>query len=326
MGAEDHAILVGIRRYRAFETLEGPENDVDAVLEWLKDPAGGAVPDAHIHPIISSHFHHSEARPTTEDVYKAFDDLIDLAEANDPHPAGRRLYIFMAGHGVGLALREATLLMANAAPRRWGYSISGTAVADHFGKAAYFREIVLLMDCCRDALAEAQLNALPWQPVTGTSAHETRWLYGFATGFSRTAREKPIDGNIRGVFTVAVLEALRAGARTSSTLGDLVHARMTQLLDRDEYQRPYFQPGPIELQFDPPRAKLKLTILLARGSAKTVVTVRRGGVAPDVDHRAMIPGESWQVELDPGLYEILREDDGESTIVKITVEDEHVEI
>jgi hypothetical protein len=325
MATDDHAIVVGISRYQSFEDLEGPANDTRAVIEWLQDPAGGDVPTGQIQSITSATFPDRDG-PVSEDIYEAFEKLIELAQANDPpRPAGRRLYIFMAGHGFAPALRDASLLMTNAAVGRWGHNVSGSAVADHFGRAAYFEEIVLLMDCCRDELAVAQLNALPWDAVVGAGA-ASRWLYAFASCFPRKAREKSIDGEVRGVFTVAVLEALRSGGMTSRTLEDLVAARMGELMDRDEYQPPYFQPGPEEFSFGPAIVNPTLTIALGPGVEEARVTVGRGGPGRPLEAKKMQAGDSWTVELPSGLYEISYEGIEESLVVKLTVGNRNVEI
>jgi uncharacterized caspase-like protein len=322
MAAEDHAIVVGISRYKSFEDLRGPDNDSRAMIEWLRDPDGGDVPDDQIQSITSARFPH-EVRPVSEDVYDAFEKLMDLAEANNPQPAGRRLYIFMAGHGIGPTPRDASLLMANAAPRRWGHSVNGGAVADHFGRAAYFEEIVLLMDCCRDDLAVAQVNGLPWQAVAGG---QPRWVFGFAACFARKAREKVIEGEVRGVFTVAVLEALRSGGMTSKTLEELVAARMAELTDPDEYQRPYFQPSPDEFTFGPAIVKPTLTIRLNEEVARARVSVGQGAAATPLEEKEMEGGESWPVELTRGLYEVWRPGLEDPLLVKLTVGNQNVEI
>jgi hypothetical protein len=325
MATEDHAIVVGIKRYPFLEDLEGPENDAKAMIEWLKDPSGGNVPENQIHPVTSSDFE-DKPRPGTDDVYDAFAPVIKLAEERDPAPAGRRLYIFMAGHGFGPAMREASLLMANAQARAFGHNVSGGKIADHFGQAGYFEEVVLLMDCCREPNAAAQEGLLPWDKPEGNGGQETRWLYGFATGYSSTAREKPIDGQTRGLFTVAVLEALRSGAGTSSELRNLVKTRMIELMDPDDYQNPHFDPGDEELHFAPGESLPTLWVTLGQAPGPLDVTVERGGNAGRATERRLSPGESFEVALPAGLYEVCRNDGTEPAKVKLTVASEHVEI
>ncbi|HEY7950948.1 MAG TPA: caspase family protein [Solirubrobacterales bacterium] len=322
MATDDHAIVIGIGRYAHFEDLEGAENDARAIIEWLQDPHGGDVPENQIHRISSTDYNASH-RPGSDDVYEPFEKLIDLARDNDPQIVGRRLYIFMAGHGCAPALRDAALLMANAKAQRWGHHVSGSAVADHFAQARYFEEVVLLMDCCRTEIVGLVANSLPWQPVASELAGNPRWLYAFASCFSRPAREKVIDGEIRGVFTVAVLEALRSGAHTSKSLEPLVVARMSELMGQDELQSPHFQPSPDELQFGSPLMKPILNILIEPSVTEADVSIGRGGNLPPIKSKRLKGGEAWGVELDSGLYEVAREDIERpekrlTTIVKLT--------
>jgi hypothetical protein len=147
MAADDHAIVIGVSRYPYLGDLDGPENDANAVIEWLRDPKGGGVPKRHIYPVTSSQFSHPP-RPGSDDVYDAFDPIIKLAAQKWPYPAGRRLYIFMAGHGLGPTAHDATLLMANAAPRRLGHNVSGRKVAGHFSQYRYFEDVTSRRSCC----------------------------------------------------------------------------------------------------------------------------------------------------------------------------------
>lgn len=323
MAADDHAVVVGIARYESLQHLGGPENDVEAVVEWLRDPDGGDVPEDQIHKVVSSKFDET-CRPSTDDVYAAFEPLRSLALERDPEPVGRRLYIFMAGHGFAPAKREGSLLTANAAPRALGYNVSGSKVADHFGDAGYFEEIVLLMDCCRDRNVTALEGELPWAPVS-SNGDEARWFYGFATGYSSRARERPIDGKTRGLFTATVLQALRGGASTTSELRTLVRERMFELMDNDDYQRPYFQ-GEDELHFASGGQLPTLAVTLREAQSEVLVTIERGGNLPIAAQARLRAGERLEAKLRPGLYDVRRDDGGEGRLVRMTVESIDVEI
>lgn len=328
MATDDHAIVVGIGRYSSssLADLEGPVNDAEAVVEWLREPEGGDVPPGQIQTVTSAQFS-GEPRPVANDLYGAFENLIDLGEQKNPAPVGKRLYIFMSGHGFGPAVREAALLMANAAPRRWGHNICGGAVADYFAAGGLFEEIFLLMDCCRDALTPAKASVLPWDPEAGERPPASRWIYGFATGFDSRTREMPIDGEVRGVFTTAVLEALRSGVQTSETLTTLVGARMVELLGADELRRPYFQPGPEKLEVGSPVVKPRLRITAggdAPGKSAEVCVGPGGGVIRE--RRRLKPGQVWEIELESGLWEVFHEDLQESVRVKLTMGTQDVTI
>jgi uncharacterized caspase-like protein len=333
MAANDYAVVVGIDRYPWIGNLEGAENDAHAVVQWLEDPAGGDVPKGQIQTICSSDYDDQDEdelyRPTSSDVYRPFERLFELArEREDDGPLGRRLYIFMAGHGVSAEPVETTLLTANANSESMGHGVCGTAVANHFVKKGLFEEVVLLMDCCRNDLAFQQ--TLPWRHIEGVASTAT-FVYGFATGDrERGAREQEVDGVVRGVFTVALLRALRSGAQSSKTIEDVVAAGMREILERKEAQSPYFIPGPRLIHFGTLTTPLLLSIACReheRGETDpATIAISRGDGTPALHSRVVSPGEVWEVELDQGLYEIVRDLPAMSTIVKLVVKGHYVEI
>jgi uncharacterized caspase-like protein len=338
MAANDYAVVVGIDRYPWIGNLKGAENDARAVVEWLEDPAGGDVPEGHIQAICSSDYDGQDEaqlyRPTPADVYRPFERLLERSReredgrTEDGRPLGRRLYIFMAGHGVSAEPIETTLLTANASSESMGHGVCGTTVAGHFVKKGLFEEVVLLMDCCRNDLAFQQ--TLPWRYIEGVTS-TTTFVYGFATADrDHGAREQEVDGVVRGVFTVALLRALRSGSQSSKTIEDVVAAGMREILELQEAQSPYFIPGPRVVHFGTPASPLLLAIACQeheRGeTSPATIAIGRGDGTPALRSRAIRPGECWEVELDQGLYEIVRDRPPMSTIVKLAVKGHHVEI
>src|SRR5713226_2019709 len=151
VAADDRAIVVGISRYPALGDLAGPENDAKAFDAWLRSASGGDVPGDNIDRILSSDFPPCQnavsAKPTAEAVKEAIDKLHFIGESGGAY-VGRRLYLFMAGHGFAPSYTDAALLMANAAINRTGHHFPGRPYADWFRESAFFKEVVLLMDCC----------------------------------------------------------------------------------------------------------------------------------------------------------------------------------
>ena len=217
MAADDRAIVVGISHYPGLDTeetkLAGPENDARDFIEWLTSSAGGDVPNGSVCRILSSDYSPaadpSRAKPTTEALREAIDQLHDLGK-NHGGRAGRRLYLFLAGHGFAPDVDEAALLMANAAKGRTGHHFPGRLYANWFRQAEFFKEVVLFMDCCRENYPRSPLQKCHLEIVTGHK--EAHYCYGFATSFSRPARESAdSDGVVHGVFTTALLAGLRYG-------------------------------------------------------------------------------------------------------------------
>ncbi|MBI4333238.1 MAG: caspase family protein [Chloroflexi bacterium] len=254
MADNDYAVVVGVNRYpnEPLSDLDGPENDALEFKDYLTSPAGGAVPDQNIRLILSRNFPSPgsglSARPMTAEVDSAFEDII----VGLPSQAGaRRLYIFLAGHGIaarddGPGLEEAALLMANAGYQRMGHHVPGRKYANWFRAAALFQEVVLLMDCCRDDYPRASVRRTPWDNIVRQDAVEVHWVYGFATKWSRKARERALggQGQVKGVFSHAVLTVLKSGRMTGCQLRDCVYNYLPRLLQESEYQEPEFDVDP----------------------------------------------------------------------------------
>lgn len=232
MAKNDFAIVVGIHGYPVLQDLDGPENDAIAFRDWLIDPAGGNVPANHVQFIVTSKWKMpfrsvDLAKPTAVRIQAAVEKLQNLAEKHIAKglelPFGRRLYLYMAGHGFAPRDDQTGLLMANATKIRVGpgFHVLGEYTADWFYHAGYFNEIVLIMDCCREVYAVPALN-MPYKAVTAPDAVErVRGFYAFGTKWSRLSRERPINGVVHGVFTAALLAGLRGAAAEPNTNGQI---------------------------------------------------------------------------------------------------------
>ena len=308
--ATDRAIVVGIDRYPALEALGGPENDANAFVGWLTDPQGGSVPPARVTRIVSSDFPNA-AEPTTVAIDTAFEALI--SDFDDTGVGGRRLYIFLAGHGFAPSVSEAALLMANAAAGRFGHYIPGRLYCDWFRAAGFYEEVVLLMDCCRDVRTTVPVKNPPWEPRTGVTA--SKLFLGFATEMGRASRERPSrdDANrVRGRFTEAVIAGLRhaadaQGRVTGDTLRDFVFNLLTQEAAANgetdlNRQEPKF-PSTDRIVFTTIAVPYTLVATFAAGAAapELVSGDFRNVLAPDAVEAT---AARWQ--LKPGLYLLRR--------------------
>lgn len=241
MNQSDYALVVGISRYPApeFAPLKGPELDAQDFHNWVVDPTGGAVPPAQARKIVSSMFRRpskspSTARPTADEIDRFFLQLEDVAKKNEARgdglTVGRRLYIFLSGHGFAPSKDEAALLAANSSPSRLKYHIPGKAWADNFYQSLWFEEILLFMDCCRNFLPGAIPNPPGFKaPPHPNFALEGKRLFGFATGSGRLARERDYGAETRGVFTKALMAGLR-GAASDPATGDITATSLRNYL------------------------------------------------------------------------------------------------
>ena len=308
MAADDFAVVVGISRYPGVGDLSGPENDATDFHQWICSPSGANTPTQNVTLILSSQYQivtePLQAEPTEVAVQRAFDAFDATGRATGR--VGRRLYIYMAGHGFSPDFDEAALLMANAAEGRF-YHIAGRQYANHFRRAGYFEEIVLFMDCCRNDYTRAPLIGPQYERRTST--RQTRTFYGFATKWSRGARERPLDqtGRVRGLFTAALLAALGGGARrdakgkvTGPTVRDFVYNFLERHFPAGERQEPEFQvDGEIEFPAGPPSV-YHVRLTLSPANLGKQVHLVGGDLQP-------IPGnnpspQQWEWYLPPGLY------------------------
>ena len=221
-----YAIIVGIKYAdQELNTLRGPENDAASFYEWVVSPDGGGVPDDDRHRslILSSRFD-GAVEPTADRVVGAFEALDrlagDNAEAGRRRHVGKRLYIYLAGHGFAPSnLDEETgLLVADAKSGDYQQHVLGRWCAQWAYKAYYFDEILLFMDCCRTPVhSNPILNYRP-KEINAADFEKVRRLYCFACRWSYKARERemPPDSLWRGVFTTALLEGLKGAAAEDS--------------------------------------------------------------------------------------------------------------
>jgi len=329
MAKDDWAIVVGVGRYPDLGNLDGPENDALAVYQWLVSARGGAVPEEHIALILSSRFpaaaQPNRAEPTTQTIDVAFEDLQREAEANGKAGnglrAGRRLYIYMAGHGCAPRLvNDSALLTANASTIRAGHHIVGRLSAEWFLRSNFFDETVLFMDCCRED-CDVAARIPPYITVTGADKLDrARAFYGFGTKWSRLSRERVMDdGQVRGVFTWALLQGLKTAADpatgevTARLLGDYLYNNMKTFLRPDDIEDPDVPKEP-DLDYDPnPNARFVFCVVAPRPTSDIPVTVTlpaeaAGHTVQILDSKlrevraAQATPPAWRVQLPPGSY------------------------
>lgn len=319
MAATDRAVVVGITQYPGMGDLDGPENDAVDFARWMQDPRGGDVPEAGITLILSSHYppatSASDAQPTAEAVLAAFTALWDEGLASRSGKVGRRLFLYMAGHGFAPDLTSAAVLTANATKSRLGLHIPGPAYADLFRQAGFFEEVVLLMDCCRSNFPKAPLHQPRLKETT--SPKPSNFFYGFATTFNRPSREVPgEDGRVNGIFTRTLLAGLRGAAAHPATgritgaslaayaynagRAGAVAATSTQSRQDPEFQ---FPQEPEIVWVDGAAAPPAFSVRVARapGGADRPVQLLDGvlqAVAPSSSSAELV---EWQ-GLAPGLY------------------------
>jgi uncharacterized caspase-like protein len=330
MNADDHAVVVGISRYGAITpALEGPEKDARTFYDWLVSGSGGDVPKDNVALILSSQFQQNNAtlqddlfgfEPTIARVSAAFARLMSLTVKN-AHKAprvGRRLYIYLSGHGITprsdplTSINHSALLMANCVEDVVYDHVSGQAYAEWFRLSHAFDEIVLFMDCCRSDRPEVPPATITTPVVQGGRVNDVQVFYAWATQWDTRAWEQPLGAppEKRGVFTYALMEALQQagdaeGLVTPRGIVGYLDVRIPQLRDGDASQRPQFHPpspdGRIVLARQARAASANnVTITFDPALSGQQVQLQDGTFS--VLHSHLAGAEPWQLTLKPGLY------------------------
>lgn len=227
MAQEDYAILTGISRYPnpGFSQLTGPPNDLRIVEEWLVDPARGGLLPGNVKKILTptpypqdenpNLFDPDMAPPLAQEFDLIFRKLAKQRMAMGPARVTGRLYLYFSGHGFCNRSQdkpaEAALYCANASREMYEH-IFGTHYARVAVGWALFKEVVLIMDCCRDSEIARVPTPKPYRdtPDDGLAA-EVQVLSIYAVPKGGKAQEKPIperNGTVHGLLTHALIKLL----------------------------------------------------------------------------------------------------------------------
>lgn len=329
MSADDYAIVVGIGRYPGFgrteaepRNLNGPDNDAQAVYDWLIAADGGAVPAANVTLVRSAAFPAAAnalgALPAKQQITDAFEQLDSLAQQNDQDGkglrVGRRLYLYMSGHGFSPRRKEAAMFVANATRTRT-HNVFATRWQEWFCNAEYFDELVLWMDCCMVFDLTVVPEAAGYRIVQGTSVK--KMFSAYAAQFPQQAVERlmPDDNQTHGVFTYALLKGLRGAAAnavthevTSDSLKNYLYSNMNSFMTPEQRKDPSVSQEP-DFGFDDPMVFCTVgsiglaTVTLAFPAAAEGRTFRVvTGAPPREISSGTVQHGAAQVSLPAGLY------------------------
>ena len=290
MAADDYAIVVGITKYPGLglspnETadLKGSERDALEVANWLKAKDGGDLPDDrdHVNMICTSDFQGeptaTKGEPQQQRLRDAFDALVQAGKekpraSRDDPMLGRRLYIYMSGHGFSPSRYRGALYVANATPDN-GWHSYASGWLEWFQDNFYFKEYVLWMDCCMDR--EFGIDPENIMKKTARFGRMGGTFIAFAAPRQFKTVERPIkakDGEIHGVFTWALLEGLRGsavdseGQITGRSLADYLLNGMSAYLTEDDLKNPM-------IAKEPEVVKADRTLIFATGRQKQTTFV-----------------------------------------------------
>jgi len=214
---QDHfALVIGVDDYPKYRSLNGAKQDAHDFHDWLLDPvSGGGLPADNAWLVLSSP---QPARPIHNDIDDA---LVALLDRTGSH--AERLYLYFSGHGLSRTNTATDLCLSQWSMRRKGLALDSEDYLSMLSDSGIFREIVLLLDCCR--IRKVRRRALrptldPARPADGAAS--TRTFVGYATEFLNAAHEAALDEAsdqddsggpvVRGHFTRALISALQGAA------------------------------------------------------------------------------------------------------------------
>ena len=363
MNEHDYAILIGVQEYphEKMSDLKGPVNDVLEFRKWLVDPLGGNMP-SNIDRIrmINSPGGQGKgnvqyAKPNFEqirDVLHEFvkkkeqiiddskvDDLKDFYKevttvngvAYDQYYVGRRLYLYMSGHGISNSERVALMMANSNFGSLIGNNFPGTNFAKGFKDFAYFKEIVLIMDCCRDDQSGRSIfDSFPdaWRipiELNAKIAKGVKFFYAYASHWGYQTKEKSYNGNLYlGCFTKVLLEGLRnahneAGEVTSSTLRDYVESQLPKEFSNEDVEEDIseiifnkdilFSKSNIKNRTD---YRVKISFSPKFYGRKIEITNQVG-----FKEEKEASQEGWYINLERGIYKVMDSESNDKIFIEI---------
>jgi Caspase domain len=314
LAATDRAVVVGINTYPSFTSLQGPVSDALYFQRWLLNQA--FVPLDQITLITSDNPPQNPIRPTLDRVKGAFEGLANEAVSRDYFYLGRRLYIFLSGHGIlptrsgAPSFNETALLMANAGPITLGNHLGGFSYAEWFRAAGIFDEVILFVDCCRDQKDAVALTPPSMQILTPQRA-VAKHFYAAATQMGAQSFEKSFSNpaEVRGVFSFVLMQALQSsslcdasGVLTGKLLAAQLYKDVPTVQNNQQPDIDYKPEFDIALvrRLSPTKPKVTITFSDAILVGKTAQLIGRNYPTPDAS--CIVDNKPWTVLLDPSPY------------------------
>jgi hypothetical protein len=335
MADPDWALVVGISKYPTFgptsadaNDLRGPINDAVEIADVLRNTLG-----VQNITLLTSDKNNGKdwaepPRPVVEDIDRWFTKVIMASEANieagKGPQVGRRLYVYLSGHGLAPEKSKRALVSADALARTYIKHFLATAWHDRLINSKFFAEYVLWMDCC----TQARVTLIPSDPpfeLKPILVPQPPQVVACAARFGELAVELPLGANaeFHGAFTFELVRGLRGaaanpttgGIRTSDLAGYLYQAvpvHIDKLPDKTGISR---EPDFIEdddMEFVAPRQA-------PAAKARTITFTSQDGPVPAdgtavriLDHARQplaggpvaVAGGKLTVALSPGLYKL----------------------
>jgi hypothetical protein len=313
-----YALVVGINDYPNYGSqgrpLKGAVADARRFENWLRDKdEGGGLSEENCKVIVSSK---TPVAPLQDQIDAALEQIWVSARRS----GGDRLYFYFSGHGQSAEADNIALCLANWSSARRHAALSSRHYLQFIKECTPFREVVVLLDCCRvRQIGVVGRNSELGCPVATEGAGRTRTFIGYATEFQQLAFEAagtsseaehagPVE-EIRGHFTEALISALRGGAArpeggvTASALKahlELEVPRLAQAKQQKQFSQVVSDmPSTDEPVFGAAKPLANCEIRFSPGRAGQI---RLEGPDLHVIQEADAATAPWRLTLRPGRY------------------------
>src|SRR5215207_6201296 len=155
---EDHAIIIAVTRYPKLSRAASGDADLHgieaatAVHDWLITHGGVKKENTQLVLRKARNPETKDPDPNLAAVTQAFTELYEKCwDDNDQPiiPFGRRLYVYMSGHGFAIDDDDGAVFCSEASSRApWG--IAAIRALKAFRRGNFFKEFVLWVDACMD--------------------------------------------------------------------------------------------------------------------------------------------------------------------------------
>jgi len=247
--SRDFAVVVGIGLYSQASCLDGPDHDTDDIVEWLVDDE--KIPRSNVFQLRSRDYaaqyqnrgkgaprvpppagHPRPMRSCVDSWFatKVIGPLKALIQAGkQPEHGWDRLILYFAGHGGWNKTQPDDALLFGAPAEVVEGDVVDEVELIHlrqivhfFHESTWFREIVLIVDACREARkwkSSYTTDDLKWDTLSHRlkkwPERDVSYFLAYAARRGQVVEERRIGPRRRGVFTYFFRHALRRARRTS---------------------------------------------------------------------------------------------------------------
>lgn len=246
-----YAVVIGLNNYtNGLSQLKGAANDARKFEQWLisQSDRGGKLPKENVYSRIDV----APDTVTFQNIKRTLTDAIALTPLVNQEGLRERLYIYMAGHGISLddisLVRSdaSALLTLECAQQDLSSHIAEYTIRKMSSRLGWYKEVVIVMDCCREETGKSSLCAFWNDPRRNDLLDEEgfpRFYTYFATKPKGLAREvRGDDGKYYGVFTESFLRNIQGAVDEENRV---THDSLKRVILNDFKENPNFDNYPI---------------------------------------------------------------------------------